>query len=130
MVDPGALLATTHQAGDGLRVRLRLCRPSDALRVQSFLEGLEPHAHEQAGEVRDFTFYDPRRKLVVAAACLLNGSETIVGLATCELLPDGPAQLVLVVDEEVDGHGVAMLLTDAVAALARRQGVTELERAA
>ena len=126
-MDPGALLATTHQAGDGLRVRLRLCRPSDARRVRTFLDGLSPGTREPVREVRDFTFYNPRERLVVAAASPLDGSETILGLADCSLLATGLALLVVVVDDNAQGRGVGKLLTETVAALARRQGATHLK---
>ena len=127
MLDPGALLATTHRAGDGLRVRLRLCRPSDAPRVRSFLDGLSPATREPVREARDFTFYDPRERLVVAAAGPVDGAEAILGLADCSLLATGLAELVVVVDDDAQGRGVGKLLTEAVAALARRQGATHLK---
>jgi GNAT superfamily N-acetyltransferase len=127
MLDPGALLATTHEAADGLRVRLRLCRPTDAGRVRAFLDGLSPTTREPVGDARDFTFYDPRERLVVAAARPLDGAEAIVGLADCSLLATGLAQLVVVVDDDAQGRGVGKLLTEAIAALARRQGATRLK---
>jgi GNAT superfamily N-acetyltransferase len=127
MVDPGALLATTHDAGDGLRVRLRLCRPNDARRVGAFLDGLSPETRRPVGEVRDFTFFNPRERLVVAAAAPVDGTEAIVGLADCTLLATGLARLVVVVDDDAQGRGVGKLLTEAIAALARRQGATHLK---
>ena len=57
-MDPGSLLATTHDAG-GLKVKLRLARPSDAMRVRAFLERRRPALEADAGR---FTFYDPRRR--------------------------------------------------------------------
>src|SRR3954453_5006469 len=70
-MDPGTLLATTHEAGDGLRVRLRLTRPSDRTLVQDFLDSLAPESREV---VRDLTFYDSRRRLVVGAAAPTRGA--------------------------------------------------------
>lgn len=127
MVDPGTLLATTHEAGDGLRVRLRLCRPSDARRVTTFFEGLSPATREAVGEVRDFTFYNPRERLVLVAAGPVDGQDAIMGVADCTLLETGLAQLVVVVDDDAQGRGVGKLLTAAIAALARRQGATHLK---
>jgi GNAT superfamily N-acetyltransferase len=127
MVDPGALLATTHEVGDGLRVRLRLCRPSDARRVSTFFDGLSPDTRQAVGEVRDFTFYNPRERLVLAAARPVDGTDTIVGLADCSLIATGLARLVVVVDDDAQGRGVGKLLTGAIAALARRQGATHLK---
>jgi GNAT superfamily N-acetyltransferase len=135
--DPGALLATTHEIEGGSRARLRLCRPSDALRVQAFLEGLSPETRHRrflaatpaVGDhlVRHFTFYDPRKRLVVAAACPLEGTEAIVGLADVALLATGLAELGVVVDDDMQGRGVGKLLTEAIAALARQQGATHLK---
>jgi hypothetical protein len=75
-LDPGSMLATTHDAG-GLRVKLRLARPSDALRVRAFLERQRPALADSA---RRFTFYDPRERLVLAATAPIEGVETVVGL--------------------------------------------------
>jgi acetyltransferase len=135
--DPGTLLATTHEIDGGSRVRLRLCRPSDAGRVQRFLEGLSPETRHRrflaatpaVGPhlIRHFTFYDPRERLVLAAACPLDGTEVIVGLADVALLANGLAELGVVVDDDLQGRGVGKLLTEAVAALARQQGATHLK---
>jgi hypothetical protein len=113
-VDPGALLATTHDA-DGLRVRLRLARPSDALRLRGFLES---HAPRMAANARRFTFYDPRQRLVVLATAPLEGSEEIVGLA--DLAPPAPGDATVVVDDRTPSHAVRRLLEEAAGALARR----------
>jgi hypothetical protein len=75
-MDTGSLLATTHQAG-GMRVKLRLARPSDALNVRSFLER---HRPALADDVQRFTFYDPRQRLVLVATAPIEGAERIVGL--------------------------------------------------
>jgi GNAT superfamily N-acetyltransferase len=127
MVDPGALLATTHEVGDGLRVRLRLCRPSDARRISAFLDGLSSGTRQAVGDVRDFTFYNPRERLVLVAARPLDGADAIVGLADCALISTGLAQLLVVVDDDAQGRGVGKLLTEAIAALVRRQGATHLK---
>jgi GNAT superfamily N-acetyltransferase len=123
-MDPGTLLATTHEAGDGLRVRLRLTRPSDRTLVRDFLDSLAPESREL---VRDLTFYDPRRRLVVAATAPIGGRETVVGLADVELLETGLAELGLVVDGDQQGLGVGKLLSEAAAALAAQQGATHLK---
>jgi hypothetical protein len=112
--DPGALLATTHDAA-GLRVRLRLARPSDALRVGAFLEG---HAPDLAGQARRFTFYDPRERLVLAATAPIDGSEQIVGLA--DLAPLEARQVRILVDDRTPSAAVRDLLARAAVALAAR----------
>jgi len=113
-MDPGALLATTHDA-DGLRVKLRLARPSDALRLRGFLES---HAPRLAVHVRGFTFYDPRQRLVVLATAPLEGSEEIVGLA--DLRAPKPRDSVVVVDDRTPSHAVRRLLVQAADALSAR----------
>ena len=75
-MDTGSLLTTIHQAGE-LRVRLRLARPSDALNVRGFLERQRPAL---AGDVRRFTFFDPRERVVLLATTPREGGEWIVGL--------------------------------------------------
>ena len=113
-MDPGALLATTHDA-DGLRVRLRLARPSDALRLRGFLES---HAPRLASQVRKLTYYDPRQRLVVLATAPLDGAEEIVGLA--DLQAPAPRNAVVLVDDRTPSHAVRRLLEQAAAALAAR----------
>src|SRR3954454_2380836 len=77
LVDPGAMLSGTHALDDGARVRLRLTRPSDAMLVREVLERLSPETRARRflvpmpqvaeGTVRHFTFYDPRRRMTLAA---------------------------------------------------------------
>jgi hypothetical protein len=110
---PGALLATTHNA-DGLRVRLRLARPSDAMRVRGFLER---HMPELARDARRFTYYDPRERIVLAATAHIEGSERIVGLADLRPLDD---ETLFVVDQQAPAEAVRALLADASLALGER----------
>ena len=138
LADPGTLLATTHPVGGGLRVRLRLARPSDRDRVREFLEGLSPetrarrflHATPIVPEamVRHFTFYDPRQRLVVVATAMLGGDslEEIVGLADVAHLGTGLAELAVVVDDDRQGRGVGKLLTEVIASLAAHHGALHL----
>lgn len=126
LTDPGALLATTHEAGGGLRVRLRLARPSDALGVREFLEGVSPDGEVAGSVVRGYTFVDPRQRLVVAASAVLGGRNRIVGLADVAFSATGVAELGVVVDERTRNRGVGKLLTEAVASLAIQQGATHL----
>jgi GNAT superfamily N-acetyltransferase len=125
LTDPGALLATTHDA-EGLRVRLRLARPSDSLDVREFLEAVSPDGDVPGSRVREFTFVDPRRRLVVAASALVGGRNRIVGLADVSFARTGVAELGVVVDERTRNRGVGKLLTEAVASLAIQHGATHL----
>lgn len=136
LADPGTLLSTTHPAGE-LRVRLRLTRPSDALPVRAFLESLSAETRQRrflaampqisSTVVRHFTFFDPRRRLVVAATAPIGGIETIVGLADVALLDTGLAELGVVVGDDHQAQGVGKLLTEVVASLAVQQGATHLK---
>lgn len=137
LADPGALLASTHPIAGGERVRLRLARPSDALRVRTFLEGLSEDTRRRRflspmpvvpdAIVRHFTFFDPRTRLVVAAMLPTRGGETLVGLADVALLETGLAELAVVVDDPFQNRGVGSLLAEVSAALALRQGATHLK---
>jgi len=108
-MDPGPLLATTHDAG-GLKVRLRLARPSDVVRVRAFLERRRPAL---AADASRFTFYDPRRRVALAATAPVDGSERIVGLVDFGV--HERSRLVL-----ADHREVAELLTAAARWLAAR----------
>lgn len=139
LADPGTLLATTHPVAGGLRVRLRLARPSDRAGVRTFLEGLSAETRERRflhgmpivpeATVRHFTFYDPRRRLVVVATAMLGGEsiEEIVGLADVAQLGTGLAELAVVVRDEQQDRGVGKLLTEVIASLAMQQGATRLK---
>ena len=122
LTDPGALLATTHEAGGSCACGLRLARPSDALAVREFLEAVSPEETVPSGLVRTFTFVDPRKRLVVAASAAIGGRNRVVGLADVAFTGTGVAELGVVVDERSRNRGVGKLLTEAVASLAIQQG--------
>jgi GNAT superfamily N-acetyltransferase len=151
LADPGTLMATTHRVGDGLAVRLRLARPTDAPRVRDFLEGLSLETRHRRflaamplvpeAIVRHFTFFDPRRRMVVAATAMVGSREEILGLADVALREErspaagraeertrqsGVAELAVVVDDDRQGQGVGKLLTEVIAALAMQHGATHL----
>jgi acetyltransferase len=136
LADPGTLLATTHEVEDGVRVRLRLARPSDATRVRDFLEGLSPETRRRRfftampgvsdTIVRHFTFYDPRQRLIVVAMAMADHHEELVGIADVALQETGVAELAVVVDDDAQSMGVGKLLTEVIASLALRQGATHL----
>jgi RimJ/RimL family protein N-acetyltransferase len=137
LADPGAMLGTLHELGDGLRIGLRLTRPSDAPRVRAFLERLSPETklrrffvampeiHER--QVQHFTFYNPRERLVLAATAPLEGIEEIIGLADVALIETGMAELGLVVDDAHQRRGVGQALLDSLARLAASYGATHLK---
>ena len=133
LLDPGALLATTHAVDGEARVRLRLSRPSDGPAVRAFLENLSPESRRRrflapvprVGEqlVRHFTFFKPRERLVVAA----ESDGEIVGLADVAVLSTGLAELGLVVAEGWRERGLGRLLSEAAGSLARQRGATHLK---
>ena len=130
------MLATLHELDSGLRIGLRLTRPSDAPRVRAFLERLSPDARLKrffmampeidVATVNHFTFYNPRERLVVAATAPLAGVEEIVGMADLALVDTGVAELGIVVDDEHQRQGVGGALVEAIASLAAAHGATHL----
>jgi len=136
LADPGALLATTHRTEGGLLIRPRLTRPSDTPRVRAFLEALSPQARHlrflsampvvPEPTVRHFAFFDPRKRLVVAATAMAAGREEIVGLADLAHLDTGLAELGVVVDDAHRHAGVGKLLTEVIASLAIHHGAMHL----
>ena len=136
LTDPGTLLSTTHEVDDGLRVRLRLARPSDAMRMQAFFDGLSDETrqrrffvsmqHTSETLIRHFTFFDPRERLVLVAVAMIGHTEEIVGVADVALLETAVAELGVVVDDARQGAGIGKLLTEAIASLALRQGASHL----
>lgn len=137
LADPGTLLATLHEAGGGLRVRLRLGRPSDAPRMRAFLESLSLETRQRRfghampvipdRVVRHFTFFNPRERLVVVAMGICEGREEIAGVADVAGLGAGLAELGVVVDGDQQGLGVGKLLTEVIASLAIQQGAARLK---
>lgn len=130
------MLATIHELDSGLRIGLRLARPSDAPRVRAFLERLSretrlkrffmamPEIDERT--VNHFTFYNPRERIVVAATAPLAGVEEVIGLADIALVDTGVADLGIVIDDEHQGQGVGTALIEAVASLAAAHGATHI----
>jgi acetyltransferase len=136
LLDPGAMLGGLHELDSGLRIGLRLTRPSDAPRVRTFLERLSPEtrlrrflvAMPEVDEatVNRFTFYNPRERLVLAATTPLSRVE-IVGLADVALVDTGVAELGVVVDDAHQDQGIGTALTEALASLAMSYGATHLK---
>ena len=128
------MLSTTHELDSGARVRLRLARPSDGPLVAAFLDSLsaetrgrrfldgEPHA-------TDFTFYDPRERLVLAATMPIDGSERIAGLADASFLATGLAEIGIVVQDDAQNRGLGKVLSEAIASVALQRGAVRLKAA-
>jgi RimJ/RimL family protein N-acetyltransferase len=137
LVDPGSMMATTHELNDGSRVRLRLTRPSDLLKIETFLISLSEETRARRfltatpklseDMVRRFAFYDPRERMTFAAAMPGTGGEQIVGLADVVLTETGLAEIGVVIGDDHQGSGIGKLLSEAVAALAIQRGATHLK---
>jgi hypothetical protein len=116
--DPGALLATSYLLPGGMRVRLRLLAASDAERVRHLLAGAGQEPSDL--ELLRLTRFDPRRRLVLCATALIDGTDQLVGLGAIELGPrDGEP-----VPETVAVHprapdGLAQLISGALVGRAR-----------
>jgi GNAT superfamily N-acetyltransferase len=131
------MMATTHELDDGSRVRLRLTRPSDLLKIEAFLLSLSEETRARRfltatprlpeGLIRRFAFYDPRERMTFAAAMPGAGGEQIVGLADVALAGTGLAEIGVVVADDHQGTGIGKLLSEAVAALAIQRGATHLK---
>jgi RimJ/RimL family protein N-acetyltransferase len=131
------MLATTHELGDGSRVRLRLTRPTDLPRIESFLSDLSEDTRARRflvatpkpsrDTIRRFAFYDPRVRLTMAAARPGDGGEELIGLADVAFLHTGLAEVGLVVADDAQGQGLGTLLSEAVASLAIQRGATHLK---
>ena len=112
-----ALLAETHALPDGNRVRLRLTRPSDADLVHDFLERV---AASSELRVRHLTFYDPRRRLVLAATLPVDGRECIVGMVDAAFHRGGERTVEVLTPAEPRDEALEELLRSAGDSLAER----------
>ena len=102
------MLGSSYRLGDGTRVRLRLAAPSDGPRIAALL------APDLA--VQRLVRFDPRRRVVVCAAALIEGAEVLVGVGAIELSAEGHQQRkpdVLVIAPEAPA-GTAELLSGAL----------------
>jgi hypothetical protein len=103
------MLASTHELHDGSRVRLRLTRPTDVGKIESFLG-------DSVG-ARRLAFYDPRERLFVAASMPGAGGEEIVGIAEAVLQDGRPAEVGTFLLDELADAGLGELLAGVVASL-------------
>lgn len=115
--DPGALLGASYRLADGRRVRLRVAASTDTERIAALLFAAGERA--PALEARRLTRFHPRRRLVMCATTLLDGSDGLVGVGAVWL--DGPSALVpdVLVTDEAAAPGVSELLAGALAGRAR-----------
>ena len=118
------MLATIHELDSGLRIGLRLTRPSDVPRVRAFLERLSRDAR-----LRRFFMAMPdidESTVNHFTTAPLAGVEEVIGIADIALVDTGVAELGIVVDDEHQGKGVGGALIEAVASLAAAHGATHI----
>jgi hypothetical protein len=108
--DPGALLGTSFSV-DGIRVRLRMARSSDSGLVRALIA----RAGGDPVELARLVHFDPRRRAVICATALIDGSETLVGIGTIDLDGGEPE---LVTATAADATELSELLRGALAARA------------
>ncbi len=108
--DPGAMLGAGYRLPRGRRVRLRLAAASDAPRLRALMarRGLDPGGLEAARLTR----FDPRRRVVICAASLIDGSERLVGVGAIDL--DGATAPDLLLSDEDAAPGTGALLAGAL----------------
>jgi hypothetical protein len=105
--ESGALLGHIYNLQDGLPVRLRLARSSDARAIRQLLEaqGLESAELDLARLV----YFDPRRRYVLCATGLLDSTERLLGVGAITF--DGATTPELLLVHEEHAAEVAPLLT-------------------
>ncbi len=108
----------THPLEDGPSVHLRLARRGDLNAVLALLAGRGVEA--TALEVLRLLSYDPALRAVLCAYAPIDGRETLVGLAGCDLRR-GAELDTLVVDARVSA-ALARLLSEALHARADGRG--------
>ncbi len=98
----------SHPLPSGPRVRLRLARPSDREAVVALLHRRNADAYEFG--VRRLLRFDPAQRSVIAAFALIDGVDTLIGIAAIDHLPDAEVDT-LVADERWWDDAAALLVT-------------------
>lgn len=113
--DSATLFARAHRLGDGLRVRLRLARPGDQRLLIGLLDRLGFTASEIA--LLDLVRFEPRRRAVICATALIDGSERMLGFGAIDL--DSPQETATVIVDTPFEAAVTPLLRQALRARAQ-----------
>jgi hypothetical protein len=115
--ESGALLGHVYTLENGLPVRLRLARSSDAQAIKALLErhDLDSSFVQIAGLVH----FDPRRRYVLCATGLVGSSEQLLGLGSIEVGGDEPD--LLLVEASIAAE-LGSLLRPALVGLANAAG--------
>lgn len=118
--ESGALLGHVYKLRDGLLVRLRLARSSDAAAVKRLLEAEGVGGSDL--EITRLVHFDPRRRYVVCATGLVDKTETLLGVGAITFDRDAPQPDLLVVAEGFQselGPLLTRALTDAAGGIGR-----------
>lgn len=81
--ESGTLLGHVYTLRDGLPVRLRLARSSDAPAIHDLLDQRRDGGSEL--EPAQLVHFDPRRRYVLCATGLIDGAERLLGVGTIRL---------------------------------------------
>jgi hypothetical protein len=110
--DPTAHLSRSYPLASGLRVRLRLPFRRDEAAISALLEraGIADHELEAARLARP----DPRARLVICAASLIGGTETLLGVGEVELGSTGYVETTVLQADDDQAPGLRELLSDAL----------------
>ena len=118
---------------DGTAVRIRPISPNDEARLVAFHERLSPesrrlrffsaHPHLQTAEARRFVNVDGTRRVALVAT----QDDDIVGVARFDRVAETTdAEAALVVQDNLQGHGLGTALLERLAVSAREKGITRL----
>lgn len=120
----------------GAAILLRPLRADDADIEEAFLRGLslETRSNRLLGGARKITpeyvarltQVDYPRELALAAVTVLEGRETLIGVARYALEPDGGCEFAIVVADAWQGRGIGTRLLEHLAEAARARGVARL----
>jgi hypothetical protein len=116
--ESGALLGHIYTVGEGVPVRLRLAQSGDITAIRKLVEQA-PQAPPRL-DLGRLVHFDPRRRYVVCATGLIDGTETLLGLGAISL--DAGARPELLVVGERHGEELMALLTRALTSAARTLG--------
>ncbi|MGH7790070.1 MAG: GNAT family N-acetyltransferase, partial [Candidatus Binatia bacterium] len=140
-VDPSRF-AVERVLRDGGSIHVRAIRPDDKPRLVEHFSQLSGRSvyfrffrvkkHLTDAELRQFTELDFRRNVALVATLRRDGAEAIVGVGRYAQLdvPAGAparAEVAFAVADAYQGRGIASLLLELLAALARAAGIEELE---
>jgi uncharacterized protein (DUF58 family) len=98
--ESGALLGHVYTLQDGLPVRLRLARSSDAPAIRWLLEAQGLNSADL--DLARLVHFDPRRRYVVCATGLLDSTERLLGVGAIGLDGATNPDLLLVGEEHAD----------------------------